>query len=120
MVLENFTDREIIQRALLEVGYYKTPQEYKSYIEQEFNRKVSSSSITKTAGTYKMRVSRIEAILFDFAVKLHKVLKEDYHLNSTGEEDDPFETSRLQCLIINPDGMFGLYNLRSVQEYNKF
>ena len=80
MVLENFTDREVIQRALLEVGYYKTPQEYKLYIEQEFNRKVSSSSITKTAGTYKMRVSRIEAILLDYAVKFLQSANYDYNI----------------------------------------
>ena len=80
MVLENFTDREIIQRAMLEQGYYKTPREYKEYIEKEFGRKVSNSSITKTAGTYKMRISRIETILQDQAIRFLKSANYDYHI----------------------------------------
>ncbi len=80
MVLENYTDRQIIQRAMLEQGYYKTPKEYKDYIEKEFHRKVSSSSITKTAGTYKMRISRIEAILQDQAVRFLKSASYDYNI----------------------------------------
>lgn len=80
MVLENFTDRQLIQRALFEKGYYKTPREYKEYIEEEFGRKVSSSSITKAAGTYKMRVQRIETILQDQALKFLKSANYDYNI----------------------------------------
>ena len=80
MVLENFTDKQIIQRALLEEGYYKTPREYKEYIEKEFGRKVSSSSITKAAGTYKMRISRVEVILQDHALRLLKAASYDFNI----------------------------------------
>ena len=80
MVLENYTDRQVIQLAMVEQGYYKTPREYKDYIEQEFDRKVSSSSITKTAGTYKMRISRIETILQEQAVRFLKSANYDYNI----------------------------------------
>jgi len=58
--------------------------------------------------------------IFEIARKLHKSLKEDYFLNPTEEDDDEFESLRMDCLIANPCGIFGLYSLRSVQEYSKF
>lgn len=58
--------------------------------------------------------------IFEMARVLHNSLKEDYFLNPREDEDDPFESSQLDCLIANPFGIFGLYSLRSVQEYSKF
>lgn len=58
--------------------------------------------------------------IFEAACKLHKSLKEDYFLNTTENDDDEFESSQVDCLIANPSGIFGLYSLRSVQEYSKF
>ncbi|HEX8833461.1 MAG TPA: hypothetical protein VF719_04635, partial [Abditibacteriaceae bacterium] len=58
--------------------------------------------------------------IFEFARTLHSTLKEDYFLNPQEDSDDPFESSRLDCLIANPHGIFGLYSLRSVQQYSKF
>src|SRR5262249_21386298 len=47
-------------------------------------------------------------------------LKEDYFLNPSEDSADEFESSRFDCLIANRSGIFGLYALRSVQEYTRF
>ena len=60
------------------------------------------------------------AAIFDFARSFHKELKEDYFLNPREDEKDSFESSQLDCLIANPAGIFGLYSLRSVDEFTKF
>ena len=75
--------------------------------------------------SYFERLKRLPSMtsagkIFEMARRLHKVLKEDYYLNPTDREDDPFECSQTECLIVNPSGIFGLYALRSVQEYSKF
>ena len=46
--------------------------------------------------------------------------KHEYFLRPEEEEDDEFESSHLATLIANPYGIFGLYSLRSVQEFIKF
>ncbi len=58
--------------------------------------------------------------IFEAARRLHKSLKEDYFLNPSENDDDEYESLRMDCLIANPSGIFGLYSLRSVQEYSKF
>ncbi len=58
--------------------------------------------------------------IFETARRLHRSLKKDYFLNTDEDEDDPFESSQFHCLIANPAGIFGLYALRSAQEYTKF
>lgn len=58
--------------------------------------------------------------IFEFACDFHKALKEDYFLRPEEEDDDDFESSRFESLIMNQKGIFGLYSLRSVDEYKKF
>lgn len=58
--------------------------------------------------------------IFEMARALHHSLKENYYLNPQEDEDDPFESSQLDCLIANAYGIFGLYSLRSVQQYSRF
>ncbi len=58
--------------------------------------------------------------IFETFRQLHHALKEDYFLNPREDEEDEFESSRLDCLIANSAGIFGLYSLRSVMEYTKF
>jgi ATP-dependent protease HslVU (ClpYQ) peptidase subunit len=60
------------------------------------------------------------AAVFETARELHKALKEDYFLNPGGDSDEEFESSQFECLIANRSGIFGLYALRSVQEYTRF
>ena len=61
----------------------------------------------------------VEAI-FETAQSLHQQLKERYFLNAHRDNEDSFEDSRLYCLLANARGIFGLYSLRSVQQYSRF
>jgi len=51
---------------------------------------------------------------------LHPILKDEYYLNPKDEEDDPYESSRIDTLIVNPHGIFAVYALREVFEYSRF
>ncbi len=52
--------------------------------------------------------------------RLHKALKEDYYLRPEEQEEDALESSRMDVLIANPYGIFGVSGLRTVQEYARF
>ncbi len=41
-------------------------------------------------------------------------------MNPKDEEDDPYESSRIDTLIVNPHGIFAVYALREVFEYSRF
>lgn len=58
--------------------------------------------------------------IFDTMKKLHPVLKEEYFLNSKDEDEDSYESSRVDALIMNSKGIFGLYSLREVEQYTRF
>ena len=51
---------------------------------------------------------------------IHPILKEEYFLNSKEEDDDSYESSRVDALIMNSNGIFGLYSLREVDQYSRF
>jgi ATP-dependent protease HslVU (ClpYQ) peptidase subunit len=52
--------------------------------------------------------------------KLHAVLKRDYYLSQHTAEEDAIESSRMDVLILNPRGIFGVAAHRTVQEFSKF
>src|SRR5688500_10932738 len=52
--------------------------------------------------------------------KLHTVLKQDYFLVPGHGEDDAIESSRMDVLIANARGIFGVAAHRTVQEFSKF
>jgi ATP-dependent HslUV protease subunit HslV len=58
--------------------------------------------------------------IFDAWLGFHQQLKEIYYLRPEEEEDDAFETSRMNVLIINPNGIFGVGFARDVTEYTRF
>ena len=58
--------------------------------------------------------------IFESMRQLHPILKEEYFLNSKDEDDDSYESSRVDGLIMNPNGIFGLYSLREVDQYKRF
>ncbi len=57
---------------------------------------------------------------FDTLIRLHPVLKERYFLNAKDAEEDPYETSQIDAVFINKTGIFGMYSLREVYEYNQY
>lgn len=54
------------------------------------------------------------------ALGVHGALKDRYFLNPDEEDDDSFESSRMNILIANSHGIFGLCARRTVFEYTKF
>ena len=58
--------------------------------------------------------------IFESFRKLHPILKDEYYLNPKDEEEDPYESSRIDTLLINPHGIFAIYALREVFEYSRF
>ena len=58
--------------------------------------------------------------IFTTLKTIHPILKEEYFLNSKEEEDDSYESSRVDALIMNENGIFGLYSLREVEQYSRF
>ncbi len=60
------------------------------------------------------------ARIFETMRQLHPILKDEYYLNSKDEDDDTYESSRVDALIMNRNGIFGLYALREVDQYTRF
>jgi len=57
---------------------------------------------------------------FDTLLRLHPILKEKYFLNAKDSEEDPYETSQIDAVYVNPNGIFALYSLREVYEYRRY
>ena len=58
--------------------------------------------------------------IFETMRQLHPILKEEYFLNSKDEDEDAYESSRVDALIMNRSGIYGLYALREVDQYSRF
>ncbi|CAN5595630.1 hypothetical protein BH10ACI3_BH10ACI3_27010 [soil metagenome] len=58
--------------------------------------------------------------IFDSWLSLHQILKSEYFIREHDEDDDPFESSRMNILIANPAGIFSIGGLRTVMEYSTF
>lgn len=52
--------------------------------------------------------------------RLHGTLKERYYLMPEEDKEDALESSRMDCLIANPHGIFGVAAHRTVQEFSSF
>ncbi len=112
-------------------GYSKEPADY--VVNHEKIIKVGSSYVG-LAGTLTTDLALREyfskpgarakltsvADIFQTWNKLHRVLKEEYFLNSTESDDRAYQSSRMDALIANPYGIFGVGPYRSVQEFTKF
>lgn len=58
--------------------------------------------------------------VFDTFVKAHAQFKEQFFMNPKEEDDDPYESSHLTCLIANPSGIYGVYSYREVFSFDRF
>ncbi len=58
--------------------------------------------------------------IFESLNRIHPLLKDEYFLNSKDEEEDPYESSRYDSLLMTPHGIYGLYSLREVDQYTRF
>lgn len=57
---------------------------------------------------------------FDTLLRLHPILKDRYFLNPKDAEEDPYETSQMDAVFVNANGIFALYSLREVYEYERY
>ncbi|MBN8778050.1 hypothetical protein [Thiobacillus sp.] len=60
------------------------------------------------------------ADIFSVWNALHGVLKEHYYLQTGEDKEEDLESSRMDVLIANPRGIFGVAAHRTVQEFSKF
>lgn len=58
--------------------------------------------------------------IFKTFSRLHALLKDRYYLNPKDEEDDPYESTHIDALIVNPNGIFAVFALREVFEYTRY
>jgi ATP-dependent HslUV protease subunit HslV len=61
-----------------------------------------------------------KAAIYDTFRKLHPILKDEAFLNPKEEEDDPYESSQMTVMIANPSGIFAVYSMREVFEFDRF
>jgi ATP-dependent HslUV protease subunit HslV len=52
--------------------------------------------------------------------QMHPVLKEQYFLQTGEDKEEDLESSRMDVLIANPRGIFGVAAHRTVQEFSRF
>ncbi|HBO77244.1 MAG TPA: MFS transporter [Cupriavidus sp.] len=58
--------------------------------------------------------------VFRTFLKVHEKLKNEYFINTKEDEDDPYESSQIVCLIANSGGIFGVYSYREVFSFDRF
>ncbi|WP_035051431.1 MFS transporter [Andreprevotia chitinilytica] len=58
--------------------------------------------------------------IFDSFRKLHPKLKEEYFLKPDEEEDEAYESSQMTVLLANPHGIYGVFSLREVYEFERY
>lgn len=58
--------------------------------------------------------------IYDAWLDLHEHLRADHYLNPGNDEQDDFESSKMDVLIANPSGIFGVSRNRAVQEFSSF
>ena len=61
-----------------------------------------------------------KAAIYETFRKLHPILKDEAFLNPKEEEDDPYESSQMTVMIANSSGIFAVYSMREVFEFDRF
>jgi ATP-dependent protease HslVU (ClpYQ) peptidase subunit len=60
-----------------------------------------------------------EAIYRTF-LGLHAILKEDIYLKTDEDDDDPYESSQMNLLVVNRSGLYSVHSYRDVLSYNHY
>lgn len=61
-----------------------------------------------------------KAAIYESFRKVHPLLKDEAFLNPKEEEDDPYESSQMTVMIANPSGIYAVYSMREVFEFERF
>ena len=59
-------------------------------------------------------------MLFRSYLHLHQILKERFHLNPHVTDEVAYQSSQIDALIANENGIFGMFEFREVHEFEKF
>ena len=57
---------------------------------------------------------------FESARRIHRLLKDEYFVETQEEKEQPVESSQLDALILGPAGIFEFESYRSVSEYARY
>lgn len=112
-------------------GYRKEPAEY--VVNHEKILKVGSSYVGMAGSATgdlalrdyfsksgaKANFGSVEEI-FRVWNRVHRALKENYFLNAEEKDERAFESSHVDVLIANYQGIFGVSSYRMVQEFSRF
>ena len=60
------------------------------------------------------------AATFESARRIHRLLKDEYFVETQEEKEQPVESSQLDALIVGPAGIFEFESYRSVSEYARY
>jgi ATP-dependent protease HslVU (ClpYQ) peptidase subunit len=58
--------------------------------------------------------------IFETYLFLHQILKDKFHLNAVAGEDMAYQSSQIDALIANENGIFGMFEFREVHEFERF
>jgi ATP-dependent HslUV protease subunit HslV len=61
-----------------------------------------------------------KAAIYETFRKVHPILKDEAFLNPKEEDDDPYESSQMTVMIANPSGIYAVYSMREVFEFDRF
>jgi ATP-dependent protease HslVU (ClpYQ) peptidase subunit len=61
-----------------------------------------------------------KAAIYESFRKLHPIFKDEAFMNPKEEEDDPYESSQMTAMIANASGIFAVYSMREVFEFDRF
>lgn len=57
---------------------------------------------------------------FDTLLRLHPMLKERFFLNAKDADEDAYESSQMDAVFVNRNGIFAMFSLREVYEYKQY
>ena len=52
--------------------------------------------------------------------KMHPILKKEYYMMTEEEDEQPYESSQIDALLLNVNGIFGVHSFREVYQYQRF
>lgn len=58
--------------------------------------------------------------IFETMRRMHTTIKNDYHIDTSEEKDQPVESSQMALMVANPNGVFEVDSYRTVSEYSRF
>lgn len=58
--------------------------------------------------------------IFDSFIRIHKVMKDEYFIDTQEDKEQPVESSQMSAMIVNARGLFEIESYRSVSEYTRF